>query len=51
MCDMDLIREELESKYAGKLQARMEGKSNEVFARVLRGMSGKKVIGPGTFHA
>ncbi len=35
----------------GKLQRSLEGPAHEVFARVLRGLSGKKLTKPGSFRS
>jgi hypothetical protein len=35
----------------GKLQRSFEGPAHEVFARVLRGLSGKKLTKPGAFRS
>lgn len=43
----NLSEQIMETKYAGRLQEKMEGKYFELVGQVLHAFSGKKVIGPG----
>ncbi|GAB4821853.1 hypothetical protein N2152v2_008899 [Parachlorella kessleri] len=51
---LDISDEALQAKNdkcGGKLQRSLEGPAHEVFARVLRGLSGKKLTKPGSFRS
>jgi structure-specific recognition protein 1 len=46
---LDIDEEVLKTKYEGKLVARYEGPSADVFCKVLKGLSGAKISRPGQY--
>ncbi|CAE6427699.1 unnamed protein product [Rhizoctonia solani] len=44
-------REQLKTKYEGKLEKKYDGPAHEVVSRIFRGLSGKKIIAPTTFRS
>ncbi|MCO5551234.1 hypothetical protein L7F22_004733 [Adiantum nelumboides] len=50
-CDLTISEEVLNSKYKDRLEASYKGLAFEVFAQILRGLSGSKVTRPGKFRS
>lgn len=45
-----MCREELETKYDGKLSKEMSGLEYELVSKLMKTLTGKKITVPGNFH-